>query len=144
MERPVETLLRGSQFKQLLENYVRSLRKKYSLKRTEVEVLYYLQHCDDHNTAKDITASLHMNKGHISQTTDSLCQKGYISATRDTGDYRVVHYSLTEDARKVTDEIDSALSKLYSSMFEGISDEDMKTFRRIASQIASNVTRLMG
>ena len=39
MERQVEAMLRGAQFKQILENYVKGLREKYGLKRMETEVL---------------------------------------------------------------------------------------------------------
>lgn len=144
MEQPVETLLRGSQFKQLLDRFVKGLRSKYGLKRTEIEVLYYLSRSGAHNTAKDITNSLHMNKGHISQTTESLCQKGYLSASRDTTDYRIVHYLITDDARIVVGEIDTAIENLYKNLFEGISEEDMETFRRVASQMASNISRIEG
>jgi len=143
MESQVETLLRGTQFKQILENYLKGLRKKYGLKRMEIEVLYYLSHCLEHNTAKDITLSLHMNKGHISQTTESLCRRGYISASKDRTDYRIVHYTLTEDVRHMTEEIDSANERLYNTLFEGISNDDRDALERIASQMSSNISRIL-
>lgn len=143
MERQVEALLRGGQFKQILENYVGNLRETYGLKRTEIEVLYYLSRSGEYNTAKDITLSLHMNKGHISQTAESLCQKGYISTSKDGNDYRIVHYTITEGAKRMTEEIDAAIDKLYKALFEGISAEDRETLKRIAAQMTYNAGHLM-
>lgn len=143
MERQVETLLRGSQFKQILDNYIKGLKDAYDLKRTEIEVLYYLSRCGERNTAKDITSSLHMNKGHISQTTESLCQKGYISAAKDINDFRVVHYSITANAIRVAEEIDAAIDRLYAALFAGISAEDQESLKRIAAQMAANISGML-
>ena len=143
MERQVEMLLRGGQFKELLENYIRGLKEKYGLKRAEVEVLYYLSRSFEYNTAKDIAASLHMNKGHVSQTTEALSLKGYIAASRDGKDYRIVHYTVTQDAKLVTEEIDKAVDRLYKALFDGISDDEMEMLKRIAAQIASNINSIL-
>ena len=143
MERQVEALLRGGQFKQILGNYVKNLREKYGLNRTEIEVLYYLSRGGEHNTAKDINLSLHMNKGHISQTVESLCQNGYISASKDENDYRIVHYTITDEATHVAEEIDCAIDRLYKTLFAGISAEDQETFARIAAQMASNISGIL-
>ncbi len=143
MEQQIEALLRGSQFKQILENYIKSLRATYGLKRTEIEILYYLSHCGERNTAKDIRLSLYMNKGHISQTTDSLRQKGYISSSRDENDYRIVHYTITDEAKSLTTEIDEAIVKLYDALFDGVSPEDMETLKRVAGKLAGNISDIL-
>ena len=142
MERQVEALLRGEQFKRLLESHVRRVREQYGLKRMEIEVLYYLRHSAERNTAKDITLSLHVNKGHISQTTESLRRKGYLSVSRDESDYRVMHYRITEDARRMAEEIDAAIGRLYAALFAGISAEDQEALKRIAAQIADNMRQM--
>ena len=143
MERQIESLLRGSQFKQLLENYIRNLRDKYDLKRTEIEVLYYLSRSGDRNSAKDIAAALHMNKGHLSQTTESLCGKGFLTAARDENDYRVVHFTITIGAQAVTSEVDAAIDRLYAELFLGVSADDLATLKRIADRMSENVSRLL-
>ena len=143
MERQVEAMLKGGQFKQLLENYVKALREKYGLKRTEIEVLYYLSHCGEQNTAKDIKISLHVNKGLISQTAGTLSQKGYILALKDGEDCRFVHYRITKDAERVTEEIDAAIDRLYKALFDGISEDDREALQRIATKMAYNFSRIM-
>ena len=142
MEIQVEALLRGGHYKQILDTYMSEFKSRYGLKRTEIEVLYYLSRRTDSNTAKDITSSLHMNKGHISQTMDALCQRGYLEATRDIHDYRIVHYNITDEAERIVKEIDDAIDKLYKALFAGIAPQDIETLKRIAIQIEENIARI--
>ena len=79
MKRPVEVILRGGQFKQLTEQELTELRKKYDLKRIELEVIYFLSICGDEDTVVSIHDYLNANRGHISQTVFRLCQRGYVS-----------------------------------------------------------------
>ena len=143
VERQIEAMLKGGQFKQILENYVKTLRERYGLKRTEIEVLYYISHCSERNTAKDIRLSLHVNKGFISQTMGTLSQKGYILAVKDSADCRVVHYMITKDAEQVTEEIDFAIDRLYTALFAGISEDDREALRRIATKMAHNISQIL-
>ena len=143
MEQEIEALLRGTQFKQILECYIKGLKDAYGLKRTEIDVLYYLSHSGPYNSAKNISSSLHRNKGHISQTTELLCQKGYLSASRDENDYRIVHYSITEAAIRITEEIDALICRLYAALFDGIAPEDLEVLERVAAQMAENINRIL-
>ena len=142
MEIQIESLLRGGQYKQILDTYLGEFKSRYGLKRTEIEVLYYLSRTTDLNTAKDITSSLHMNKGHISQTTEALCERGYLQATRDIHDYRIVHYTITEEADKLVKEIEDTIDRLYKALFAGVAPEDIEALKRIALKIEDNITRI--
>ena len=144
MERQVEALLKGRRFRQLLDNYIGELKEKYALKTAEIEVLYYLSRGGARNAAKDIASSLQMNKGHISSTMESLCQRGYVTASKDSRDYRVIHYTLTEAAASMTKEIDLAVGRLYQTMFAGISPEDQAALKRVAAQMSDNIRRILG
>ena len=143
MERQVETLLKGRQFKQLLGACIDSLKKEYGLRSVEIEALYYLSCCGENNAAKDIAASLCINKGHLSAAMESLCRRGYVSAEKDTADYRLVRYRITDAAQQVTSEINTAVGRLYSALFAGITSEDQETLRRVAAQMTENIGRLL-
>ena len=129
----------GRQYKLLLDSYVGSLKEKYGLKTAEIKALYYLRRSGKNNAAKDIVAFLHMNKGYISSTMESLRQKGYVTAERDANDYRILRYSLTEAAGSLTAEIDEAIGRLYRTLFEGVSPEDREALTRTARQMARNI-----
>ena len=138
-----ESLLKGRQFKQILENQLHSLRDQYGLKRAEIEVLYFLSCSGNSNTATGIAENLCVNKGNVSQITSSLIQKGLITAEKDDRDYRVVHYHMTDAAAPVIEEIRTAISNLYANLFRDISDRDQATLKRIAEQLADNISHML-
>lgn len=142
MDKQVESMLRGGQFHKILESYISKIRKKYDLKKTEVEVLYYLAKAGKENASKDVISFLNMNKGHISITLDSLCGKDYIQGTQDMQDHRVIHYEVTEHAAEIVKEIEQVLKHLYEELFLGVSQEDKEALERVALQLKQNINRM--
>lgn len=141
MERPVEVILRGGQFKQFTEQELAALRKKYDLKRMELEVVYFLSICGACDTAAYIQEYLSANKGHISQTVYHLCERGYITAEQDKKDRRYVHYTLTQEGKKLAAEIADVWQKIHTEMYEGVSEEDLACFKRVSMMIGENINK---
>ena len=54
MEVQIESILQNGSFKKYREEQIVELRKKYDLKKVELEILYFLSRCGDHNTSTDI------------------------------------------------------------------------------------------
>lgn len=143
MEERIEGLLRGGEFKKLRECELSEIRLRYDLKRIEVEILYYLSVAGENNTSAEICQHLKANKGHISQAVDSLCKRNYLVAVQDTLDRRYVHYSVTQAANEVVDEITRKWNELSQELFVGITPEEMEEFKRIAGKIGKNMERLI-
>lgn len=143
MEEVMERILRGGQFKILFERQISELRKKYNLKKSEIEILYFLSKCGQNNTSTDIRKHLKMNKGHISQTVDVLCKKGFLVAVSDRKDRRYIHYSLTDKADEVIREISVVWDRMMQIVFDGISEEEMIVFRNIAEKIGKNMDYIL-
>lgn len=141
MEKPVEVILRGGQFKQFTEQELAALRKKYNLKRMELEVVYFLSICGACDTAAYIQEYLSANKGHISQTVYHLCERGYITAEQDKKDRRYVHYTLTQEGKKLAAEIADVWQKIHTEMYEGVSEEDLACFKRVSMMIGENINK---
>ena len=72
MDGQLELMLSGSQFKKLLDEQVAEIRKKYNMKKAELDIIYFLAKNGEQNTSTDIHNYLMMNKGHISQAVESL------------------------------------------------------------------------
>ncbi|MCI7813382.1 MAG: MarR family winged helix-turn-helix transcriptional regulator [Lachnospiraceae bacterium] len=144
MEEQVEVILRGGQFKMLLEKQLLGIREKYGLKRIEVEVLYFLSRCGQSNTSTDIHRHLKMNKGHISQAVDSLCKQGYLVAAADMEDRRYVHYSITGKADVLIQDMTETWKKINQKVFEGITEEELSSFKETAIKIGKNMERILG
>ncbi len=143
MDKPVEALLRGGQFKRLMDRELGDIREQYHLKRIEIEVLYFLSRCGEYNTLLDIVRHLNANKGHISQTMESLSQKGYITVHRDEKDRRYVHYALAENAMQLIDSINAAWSKLTRELFEGVTEEEMEALREVSNKLRKNMEKIL-
>lgn len=143
MEESVEILLRGGQFKQVLENRIMDIRQKYDLKKAEVEILFFLSKSGEGNTSKNIHQHLQMNKGHISQAVDALCKRKYLTALPDTEDRRYVHYEVTDGAKEIIKEMEQAWSEINKAVFEGISREERELLKDIAGKMGKNMEHML-
>ena len=143
MEKQVEGILRGGQFKHLAERELAGIRQQYDLKRIEIEVLYFLARNKECNTLADIHHYLNANKGHISQALDCLCKRGYLTAEHDKNDRRYVHFFMTDAANELSNQINAAWGKLRDEVFAGISEEDLACFKRVSAQIAQNMNHIL-
>lgn len=142
IEEQVEIILRGGQFKLLLEQQFLHIREKYGLKRIELEVLYFLSRSGDNNTSTDICRHLKMNKGHVSQAVDSLCRQGYLETAVDREDRRYIHFTVTPKANELVRDIAARWRSMNRRIFEGISEEELKTFKEVSAKIGRNMSRL--
>lgn len=142
MDRQIESILQGGQFKKLLDEQSAGLRRKYDLKKAELEILYFLSRCGEHNTSTDIHYQLMMNKGHISQAVDSLCRRELITAIPDKEDRRYIHYEILDSAQEIVEEMAKRREETNRKIFEGISEEERKVFAEVSAKIRNNIKKL--
>ncbi|MCD8365565.1 MAG: MarR family winged helix-turn-helix transcriptional regulator [Clostridiales bacterium] len=136
-------LLRGGQIKYLLSRQMNSLCKKYHLRLTDIEVLFYLKNNTEKNTASDIQKNLHINKGYVSQIVKNLIKEDYLTVTAGEKDHRYMHYTITEKTHDITDEHQRIWDLLGRKLFEGISTEDRETFDKVVNTIYENITEML-
>lgn len=143
MDIQIESFLLGGKFKKLQEERILELRKKYNMKKVELEILFFLSHCGEQNTSKDIHYQLMMNKGHISQAVNSLCQRHMIVAIPDQEDRRYVHYKVSDSAKEIIAEMGNNRDRISQQILEGISEEELKQFKEVAAKIVNNIENLI-
>ncbi|MGN0465415.1 MAG: MarR family winged helix-turn-helix transcriptional regulator [Lachnospiraceae bacterium] len=143
MDTQIDTMLRGGQFKKLLEEQSVELRQKYDMKRAELEILYFLSKCGTHNTSTDIHRQLMMNRGHISQAVDNLCRRNYIIAIPDENDRRYVHYEVSDQARELVIEMTKRREAMNQKILKGVSEEKLKVYREVSEIIRENINDLI-
>lgn len=143
MDGQIESILQGGQFKKLLDEQSAELRRKYDLKKAELEILYFLSRCNGHNTSTDIHYQLTMNRGHISQAVDSLCRRSFIAAIPDKDDRRYIHYEVLDSAKEIIEEMTKRREEVNSAIFDGISHEELDTFRSVSLKIKKNIEKLL-
>lgn len=143
MDKQIDVVLRGGQFKKLLEEQSIELRHKYDMTRAELEILYFLSRCGTHNTSTDIHRQLMMNRGHISQVVDNLCRRKYIIAIPDENDRRYVHYEISDCARELVKEMTERREAMNQRILNGISEEELKVYWDVSEKIKKNIDELI-
>ena len=143
MDKQMESILQGGQFKKLLDVQSAELRQKYDMKKAELEILYFLSRCGGHNTSKDIHAQLMMNRGHISQAVDSLCRRRYIVAIPDQNDRRYIHYEILDSAKEIVAEMAKRREEMNRQILKGISKEELEIVREVSLKIKNNIEQII-
>lgn len=143
MDEQLEMMVKGRQLKHLMEERSTQLRSECGLKRMEVEVLYFLSISGERNTSVDICHYLQANKGHISQTVDSLCKRQYLQAVPDQKDRRYVHYLMTDAAHDIVVRLKEDWQELYDQMFAGVTEDERELYKRISMKIRENMEKML-
>ena len=143
MDEKVEVVLKGNEFTRVMQNTFDNIKKKYDLKKVDIEVLLYLSTSKEQHTPTDIHSRMKINRGHISQSIDRLIKKGYLIAAPDADDRRSMHYSVSEKADSLICEIKSQKQDLEKRIFEGITEEEVTIYKNITYKIISNLNKMI-
>lgn len=113
---------------------------EYGLKGTHVMCLYQLKQHAEGLTATELASLCEEDKAAISRSLSKIESKGLITFTEVDGKkrYRTV-ITLTEQGRKVCDQISQKIDELVQMNSKGISDEEREMFYRVFSVIADNL-----
>ena len=94
----IQTLLERSSG--VMRNNTREIMMNLGLQPVHVEVLNYLQICNEFsNTPLAVADYLGQTKGTVSQSLKTLHQKGFIDKSADAKDKRISHLRLTEQGQ---------------------------------------------
>lgn len=143
MDMQMEAILQGGPFRKMLDEQGLDLRQKYNLKKAELEILYFLSRSGEHNTSTDIYYQLRMNRGHISQAVDSLCKRRFLLPIPDEADRRYIHYKVLDPAKDIVMEMTKRREIMTQRLLEGISEEELQTFRKVGLQMKKNIENMM-
>jgi DNA-binding MarR family transcriptional regulator len=143
MDEQMEIVLKGGDFKRLLDTQLDEIKKKYDLKKVEIEVLFFLSRCGSENTPTDITKRLNLNRGHVSQAIDVLLRRKLIAAVADEKDRRCMHYTITPNAVPVIDEIANVKKRMDEQILKGITAEELETYKKISEKMMKNIREML-
>jgi DNA-binding MarR family transcriptional regulator len=143
MDIQLETILRGSEFKQVIGVMYEEIRKKYDLKKIEVQVLYALHKGENCDTPTVIAKQFKLNRTHVSQAIDRLCKNKIVISKQDEKDRRCTHYFLTEEAKKIADEAAQIHAVLEEKVLKGISEAELQLFKEVSEKIVNNIHEII-
>lgn len=125
--------------RQLVDEKVRDI----GFHRTAHMTLMALASSDKVLTQKDLAAQFSITPAAITGILKGLEREGYI--TRESGqDGRVNEIFITERGKDVVAKSREAFHNVDASMFEGFSDDDLRTYIELSERMAENMKRRKG
>ena len=125
--------------RQLVDEKVRDI----GFHRTAHMTLMALASSDKVLTQKDLAAQFSITPAAITGILKGLEREGYI--TRESGqDGRVNEIFITERGKDVVAKSREAFHDVDASMFEGFSDDDLRTYIELSERMSENMKRRKG
>lgn len=138
MTRAAEVLMNFRRIFKLYDTLFKTVCETYHLTLIEANIISFLHNNPGLDTARDIAEFRMLSKGNISQAVESLIQKGLLKRNPDETDRRIVHLTLTPEARPVTDTIKEQMSSFQEAMFTGFSSEERELYHQLSKRIMEN------
>lgn len=113
-----------------IENHVEIIAKKYKMKSSDLNLMYFLRLNKEIETAKDIAKYTDLKRGNISLIVEALFCRGYINQTAIEGDRRMKKLVLTPKCDEILEELDEVVNTLMKILLDGFSKEDLETLRK--------------
>lgn len=126
------------EIKRIMEYAYGERMEDFGLRKVEVDILYFIAHAGNKDTARDIINAQHISKAHISKSVDNLRQKGYILLEEDSTDHRKAHIHITEKGLPLVKEFEIIHQRVVEQLFSGVTAEEKACMKRIAQKVADN------
>lgn len=110
----------------------------------EIAVILFLHNnAPELDTASDIVRCKGISKGLIAKSVDSLCRRGYLETTRDTGDRRIFHLHLTPEADPIRRHIEENQQALNQRLLMAIDPEALRITSETLDMLLENTEFLL-
>lgn len=125
--------------KKLFDKSMKQIAKKYDLTKSEVFILSIIKHTPETLKSCTIVKNHNFSKAYVSQVTNSLKEKGYISLVTDPDDKRYQKIKLLNKADNVLNEITKVFEVNLNIIKKGITKEELNNFIGIIDKIIKNL-----
>ncbi|SUJ10556.1 transcriptional regulator [Staphylococcus arlettae] len=119
-----------------LEKIVREDVKQYGLNITEFAVLELLYNKGDQPIQR-IRERVLIASSSISYVVDKLEEKGCVTRIRNQQDKRIINASLTQQGRRIMDEIFPKHAETIQSTFSILTDEELQTLQNTLKKLSA-------
>ena len=125
--------------KKLFDKSMKQIAKKYDLTKSEVFILSIIEHNPETLKSCTIVKNHNFSKAYVSQVTNSLKEKGYISLVTDPEDKRYQKIKLLSKADNVLNDITKIFKVNLNIIKKGITKEELDNFIGIIDKIIKNL-----
>lgn len=115
---------------------------RYSLTRSEIDILLFLLNNPELDRAADIVKCRGIAKSHVSLSVGTLEEKGLLCRRESTSDRRTVHLMLCDSGLKIALEAQILQKEFFRHIFAGLTPEEMALWRRITEKVSANIQNM--
>ncbi|MGI5958811.1 MAG: MarR family winged helix-turn-helix transcriptional regulator [Massiliimalia sp.] len=124
---------------ELYETMLKQICEEYDLTLMEANIISFLYHNPEYDTASDIVRLRHFSKGAVSQAVESLIQKSMIKRSPDDQDRRKIHLFLLPAADPITNQMERIQQIYQQQIFTGFSTEEKQAFIAMHDRMMKNI-----
>jgi len=114
----------------------------YDLNAAEQYILMYLMGQREANQ-ESIAKFYMLDKSTVARSLAKLENKGYITRRVNDDNQREKMITLTDRARSLKEVLSGLLDEWRGTMYDGISDEEVRAFEKIVEKISDNVAKTL-
>ena len=115
------------------------LLEKYRLTQMEIDIILFLANNPPFDTARDIVEKRHLAKSHVSAGVESLARRGLLERSRQGGNRKTIHLSLTEQAGPVVEEGRAVQARYGQLLLAGFSEQEREQLSSFLERVGKNV-----
>lgn len=141
MTNELELLITGRQFQKMCEREYETIRKKYDLRKVELDMLYFLDYFQEAKTAKDIAKMRQVSKAHISSAVENLVERQLLETREDSEDRRRMLLELTEAGGEIVKEVALVRKRMTEIVYDGITDQEKQVMQQAAKKMMQNMQK---
>lgn len=115
--------------------------KEYGINQSGLDIMLFLGHNPDHNTARDICEIRGIKTGIVSVVVEQLIQKGYLERKEDKKDRRIQRLFLTEASYNIVRAGENLQQETHGLLCEGMTMEDKEAINKVLYKVAHNLEK---
>lgn len=129
--------------KKLYDRSLQPVCDTYEITRNELDILLFLANQPEYDTAAEIVEHRKLTKSHVSVSLKALIVQGYVQTAYCEGNRKSIHLNLTPKASEIVEEGRKAQRQFFSSIFEGMTAQQMEAMKESVEIIINNVRKAM-
>ena len=119
--------------------YLNNIQSQYDITGPQGLILMYIYQTDEDVYQRDIKKFFNIRRSTATGLITSLEEKEYIIKESVMSDARLKKLVLTKKAKNAVSLVDTQVVQLEEKMLQGISEEEIQTFRKIIAKMTKNL-----
>lgn len=112
--------------------------EQYQLTQIELDVLLFLSHHPQQDTAKDIVEIRRLTKSHVSAAVEGLVQRQYIQRLRRPDNKKLIHLVLLPDAMPAVQAGQAQQKAFFQTLKQGFDPQEVQVLNALLTRISEN------